>query len=176
MMANIFFTSDLHFFHHNIISFCNRPYRDVDEMNDCLVANWNGVVGMADVVYVLGDVSFGKPDATLELMSELNGAIKLIPGNHDRKGRCTIEDLSLRCDILAPYELLRISKSVKFVLCHFPFASWERGWINLHGHTHGIHPSKYMQHDVGVDVNKYRPISVEEAKDKAKNKPVEDLY
>jgi len=101
-------------------------------------------------------------------MSELKGTIYLIPGNHDRKGRCTTEDLSKRCEIMQPYELLRVSKRVKFVLCHFPFQQWERGWINLHGHTHGTYISQYMQHDVGVDVNNYKPISVEEAVERAR--------
>jgi len=51
----------------------------------------------------------------------------------------------------------------KFVLCHFPFEQWERGWINLHGHTHGTYKPKFAQWDVGVDMNPYRPIHVEEA-------------
>lgn len=170
-----FFTADLHFFHRNIIEYCNRPYTDVSDMNQSLVQNWNDRVGLLDTVWLLGDVSFGKPGETLELLANLRGKINLIPGNHDRKGRCSTQFLKVRCNVYPEYFLYR-GFGKKFVLCHFPFASWERGWINLHGHTHGTHPSKWRQHDVGVDVNHYFPISVEEAFERATNKPVEELY
>ncbi len=166
-MSNTFFTSDLHFFHKNIIEFCNRPYTSVEDMNKKLVENWNNKVSATDKVYVLGDVSFGKPVDTLEVLAELKGHIYLVPGNHDRKGRTTVDDLSALWKILPEYSLLKLSPTYKFVLSHFPFHSWERGWVNLHGHTHGTYPSKYMQHDVGVDVNDYVPISAEEAYTKA---------
>jgi calcineurin-like phosphoesterase family protein len=173
-MAN-FFTSDTHFFHKNIIKYCNRPFVDVDNMNKRMIKNWNAVVTNNDTVWHIGDVSFGKPGETLGILGALNGKINLIPGNHDRVGRCVEKDLAVRCNIFPPYYLFK-QNGFKFVLCHFPFSSWERGYINLHGHTHGIHKSKYMQHDVGVDVNNYVPISLEEAVTRATNKPVENHY
>ena len=50
-----FFTSDTHFNHANIIKFCNRPFKDVEQMNDVMIANWNGVIGKDDTVFHLGD-------------------------------------------------------------------------------------------------------------------------
>lgn len=171
-----YFTSDLHFFHHNIIKFCNRPFADVEHMNAELIKRWNSVVTERDTVWVLGDVSFGKPIPTMEILHQLHGKICLVPGNHDRKGSASATKWEDRCSVYPAYHLLRIDKKKRFVLCHFPFSSWERGWINLHGHTHGTFNSKWMQHDVGVDVNNWTPLHIEDAVKRAMNKQEEILY
>lgn len=83
-----FFTSDLHFFHNNIIQFCNRPFDSVEDMNWKLIKNWNDVVQWNDHVWVLGDFSFGTVAETENILIQLNGIKHLIIGNHDRKGKC----------------------------------------------------------------------------------------
>lgn len=174
-MSNIFFTSDLHFFHENIIKFCNRPFGSVEHMNESLIENWNKVVTYKDEVWVLGDVSFGNVQDTELILSRLNGRMHLITGNHDRKGRC--EKLDWSKYFLSQDDYLRLKvNGHKLVLCHFPFSSWERGYINLHGHTHGTYQSKFMQHDVGVDSNGYAPISLEDAISRAIDGKVDDIY
>lgn len=165
-MTKHFFTSDTHFYHHNIIRYCNRPFIDKDHMNSVLIENWNKAVSPDDTVWHLGDVSFGKPHETLELLSQLNGKINLIPGNHDRFGKAGTDLYKIRCNILPEYVRVQLANRW-FILCHFPFAAWERGHINLHGHTHGIYPGKQRQHDVGVDVNNFVPISVYDAIERA---------
>jgi calcineurin-like phosphoesterase family protein len=100
MIDMIYFTSDLHFGHRNIIDYANRPFWDnkivekggnvvleksaVDFMNESLIQNWNDIVGEDDTVYVLGDVAMGKIADSLPLVLKLNGNKFLIPGNHDR--------------------------------------------------------------------------------------------
>lgn len=85
----VFFTSDTHFYHKNIIDYCDRPYRtldghpDVPAMNEDLVKKWNEVVGKDDLVYHLGDFGFGKTGRLLGIRQALNGRIFLIRGNHD---------------------------------------------------------------------------------------------
>jgi calcineurin-like phosphoesterase family protein len=80
----IFFTSDLHFGHANIIQYCNRPFNSVEHMNGVLMSNWNSVVTEDDKVIVLGDFAMGKISETLPVAERLNGMKFLVPGNHDR--------------------------------------------------------------------------------------------
>lgn len=180
-MGKTFFTSDLHFFHENVIKFCNRPFGSVEHMNESLVNNWNKVVSDEDHIWVLGDISFGKVKETDEILSRLNGIKHLIVGNHDRKGRC--EDLFNKYwekHFVDKHDYYRLKvDDWKFVLCHFPFASWERGYINLHGHLHSVKDSyipKYLQYDVGVDLNNYAPVSLDDVVDKAISVPKVEYY
>ena len=81
-MGNVWFTSDPHFGHANIISYCARPYTDVNHMNEMLILNWNAVVQPEDTVYVLGDFSMSL--TYMETVTpRLNGKKILICGNHD---------------------------------------------------------------------------------------------
>ena len=81
---NIWFTADHHFGHANIIRFCDRPFADVDAMNESLIANWNAVVTPKDTVYHLGDLFLTNREAAQTIRSRLNGSICLIRGNHDK--------------------------------------------------------------------------------------------
>ena len=53
----LYFTSDHHFWHTNIIQYCNRPFVSIEEMNEVLIQNWNDLVLPEDEVYYLGDFS-----------------------------------------------------------------------------------------------------------------------
>lgn len=79
----IFFTSDLHFGHKNIIKFCNRPWETTDEMDEALVENWNSIVRANDIVFDLGDFAFAPNSKWKEILSRLNGIHYLILGNHE---------------------------------------------------------------------------------------------
>ncbi len=81
----VFFTSDTHFNHANIIKFCNRPFKNVDEMNEALITNWNKVVSADDYVFHLGDFCLGGSAEWTKALDCLNGKIFLILGNHDLK-------------------------------------------------------------------------------------------
>jgi calcineurin-like phosphoesterase family protein len=165
-MPKTFFTSDIHFFHENVIRFCNRPFGSVEHMNETLINNWNMVVGEKDHIWVLGDVSFGSVPDTEGVLKQLKGIKHLVVGNHDRKGsaeKLFNRDWNKYFVDKADYLRLKVDKQ-KLVLCHFPFASWERGYINLHGHLHNLagYKNKWRQWDVGVDANNYTPILLED--------------
>ena len=79
-----FVTSDLHFYHKRIMDFCpeTRPWNSLDEMHEYLIDHWNSNVSPDDVVFDLGDFSFGNKEQTLYTLSQLNGNIVHIYGNH----------------------------------------------------------------------------------------------
>ena len=83
-MSTVFFTSDTHFYHHNILKFEpeTRPFGTVEEMNEEIVKRWNSIVGPRDHVWHLGDVLFGTAD-NIKIISRLNGTKHLVMGNHD---------------------------------------------------------------------------------------------
>ena len=76
--SRMFFTSDTHFNHTNIIRFCNRPFKDVSHMNETIIANWNRVVGPEDIVFHLGDFCLGGSAEWVNVLNRLNGKIYLM--------------------------------------------------------------------------------------------------
>lgn len=160
----IFFTSDTHYAHKRIIEYSKRPFGDIHEMREVMVARWNAVVGCNDTVYHLGDVSFQRNDP---IVWRLNGTKVLVAGNHDRKGYP--EGFEEVCD----YRVLRV-EGEKLVLFHFPISSWEgmhRGSWHLHGHSHGSHRYSWpmsrvhgKRMDVGVDCHDFTPVSFAQVK------------
>lgn len=72
-MTKIFFSSDLHFGHQNIIKYCSRPWKTAAEMDEALIANWNNTVTEGDIVYILGDVFFCDEQRASSILSRLAG-------------------------------------------------------------------------------------------------------
>ena len=80
--SKIFFTSDTHFFHEHIIKFCNRPFKNAEEMNYKLIQNWNKKIPTDGLVFHLGDFGWGGYKEFKNIRDQLNGEIILIKGNH----------------------------------------------------------------------------------------------
>lgn len=170
---HLFFTSDTHFDHKNILKYCNRPWETVEEMNQGLIDNWNSVVGPDDTVFHLGDVTFGGNTNLIEYVSQLNGHIILIKGNHDKKLQQSI------CDKLFEYSCQQLRLNIEgktVILNHYPFLCFSED-IQLFGHIHSnpmstsddvdkfsCYGDHYRQLDVGVDNNSYKPVSWEQIK------------
>lgn len=188
-MTNIYFTSDTHFGHHNIIQYTNRPWRDVQEMNEALIANWNSVVRADDHVYHLGDVCMGRLWESVKCLKRLKGKKFLIQGNHDVKA---VKDPEFRkqWEWIRPYhELMHVDpetgKKQLIVMCHYAFRVWNKshhGSWALCGHSHGSlrEALPYYQGagkllDVGTDVHGYHPISFNHIKQIMLNKEVEKV-
>ena len=143
---SIFFVSDTHFGHNNIISYCKRPFVSTQEMDEALVDGWNKTVKANDTVYHLGDVAFNNYDC----IKRLKGRIKLVPGNHDLKRAKKV--MHLFDDVLPELTYLKVTPELRFVLCHYPLESWRREYpYHLHGHAHGTSGVKHNRLDVGVD-------------------------
>ena len=80
----IFVTADHHFHHKNIIEYCKRPFKTVEEMEGVMIERWNRKVGKNDLVIHLGDPALGTKEKIKETREKLNGTIILIKGNHDK--------------------------------------------------------------------------------------------
>lgn len=149
--TNYFVTSDLHFFHKNILKFfrdSTRPWDTIEEMHEAIISEWNSLVGEEDVIFHLGDFSMAGGQKTREVVQQLNGTIIWVLGNHDK----TIDN-----QIKSPYKTRYLEvqhPKTKIVMCHYPMRSWNqqgRGSVHLHGHCHGrIKPVGRMM-DVGYD-------------------------
>lgn len=164
----IFFTSDQHFFHKNIIKHSNRPFDNINDMNDSIIKTFNRKVGTHDTTYHIGDFAFAKGEQIKSLLSRLNGNHFLIKGNHDNFSNI---DCSKVIGIDNYYEL-KLNKRM-FVLSHYPMCSWNKsyyGSIMIHGHCHGnmnSQNSSINRIDVGIDsaiqlINSYSPFSIDE--------------
>lgn len=166
----IYFTSDLHLGHANIIRHCNRPFSSVREMDETLIKNWNIRVRPDDTVYVLGDVIFRSAKAPEEYLSRLSGKKHLILGNHDQDWvkKCTLEYFFESVSTLD-----HISDGThQMTLCHAPMTSWPdntRSYM-VFGHIHNntndacwqlICRSELML-NAGVDINNFMPVTFEE--------------
>ena len=163
-----YFTSDSHFGHRNIIGYCNRPFKSVEEMDEAMISKWNATVGMEDEVFHLGDFAMGKTAAPT-ILNRLNGRKHLIWGNHDSN---QVRNLDL-WESAQPY--LEINLDGHFVvLCHYKFDVFNkshRGAIQLYGHSHGTMPGNNQQLDVGVDCWDFTPVNLEQILRRMKSLP-----
>jgi len=164
---NLLFTADPHYYHKNLS--IHRGFNSVEEMNELMIDNHNKKVTKHDHIYILGDFSFGTVEQTLEILNRLNGNKYLIIGNHDEKMLKSREVVSKFAWVKDYYKLRH--NGLKIILSHYPFYKWNcshYGSLMFHGH---IHESKLdieikNLYNVGVDVNCFEPVSLEEILEK----------
>lgn len=173
-MSN-FFSSDMHYGHHNIIDFCGRPFFNVEDMNNKLTDNINFMVKPEDVLYIIGDFSFYNKDRNVDILNSIRCSKVLVKGNHDQSNRIK----GLKFDDVCQEMDLYVGKHL-VTLCHAPYA-WSKDhprkatamkdpyeairpkdnglWL-LHGHTHS--KERVSRNDrtihVGVDAWNYFPV------------------
>ena len=176
--SKIFFVSDTHFNHTNIIKYCNRPFNNTDEMDEALINNWNAKVPKDGIVYHLGDFAWGSINYWGKIREQLNGEIILIYGNHDEKylnNKCIYKLFKE----VTPQKKIWINK-IPIYMNHYPFLCFEGSYKGLgatwqlFGHVHsnprseeGLDHKRLIncfptQYDVGVDNNNFIPISFDE--------------
>jgi calcineurin-like phosphoesterase family protein len=166
------FTADTHFWHKGNLHHRKPTYATVEEMHTDLIEKWNARVKVNDKVYHLGDLSFAGLEKTVAVIGQLNGCIKLVPGNHDDpKLMRKLEALGL-IEVLPPLFDLKLvgtaaEPGARIVLCHYPLMTWNRmhyGALHLHGHCHGnlSDDGKVRRMDVGIDAHgRSAPIELE---------------
>ena len=152
---SVYFIGDTHFDHKNIIRYCHRPFSNVSEMNQAIENNWNSTVGDNQIVYFLGDWSFGRGSRSAAYWKRrLKGSIVAIKGSHDK----------------VKFETSRVLHvgEYSFLLIHNPgdkkieWLKWH-GWI-IHGHIHHKAPfvdGERKRINVSAEAINYRPVSLE---------------
>ena len=166
----IYFTSDLHLGHANVIRHCNRPFFSAEEMDEILIRNWNSRVTNNDTIYILGDLMFRNQKLPEEYLRQLKGKKHLIIGNHDR-------DWMKKCDLnkyfLSVEKMNFISDGQhQMTLCHYPMMSWPHiaRCYMVFGHIHNNTDADYwplirknpLMLNACVDVNGLMPVTFDE--------------
>ncbi len=193
----IYFTSDLHLGHSNVIGFTDRPFYDVEEMDRALIQNINDTVSADDELWILGDFSYkiGREEVRTLRKQILCRKVHLVYGNHDKDYSSDHIFQSVQ-----HYKELKTEYG-RIVLFHYPILEWNAahyGSIHLHGHIHSTgtynaenrkkkfadriaygHTAKREDlnlriYDVGVDANDYRPVSLERIAELMQVSPVRD--
>jgi calcineurin-like phosphoesterase family protein len=157
----IFFTGDHHFGHAGARGLYRRPFASVARMDQEMADRWNAAVGPDDEVWHLGDFAVRQSaERVALLLGTLRGRKHLIAGNNDNEA---VTNCNGWASVLRYVELN--VDGIHLVLCHYPFRTWrnmDKGWINLHGHSHGRLKPLPRQFDVGVDVWNFCPIRLAE--------------
>ena len=170
---NLWFISDSHFYHANIIKYCNRPWNsgkdeagniivtndDVNNMNEEMVKRWNSAVKKDDIVWHLGDFSFGGKENLEKIFPQLNGKINLVMGNHDHYKIKYYYDIGFH----RVYDKIVIINDF-VILSHAPlmFLNDNTPFFNIYGHIHNSDAYQtWTKHSccVCVERHDYTPIS-----------------
>lgn len=178
MARDIWVISDTHLNHANILNFIDkdknhvRPFGSVGEMNERILTRWNEKVKAGDLVYHLGDVTFGSKDSFKELWPKFNGRKRLIVGNHD-----DIKFLSSG-NFFQKVSMWRMWPEYNLAFSHVPlhesqmqrYLSEEstRYLVNVHGHIHQNQSPTKRHFNVSCEAVSYYPQHIEDLALRAK--------
>ena len=175
--------SDTHFYHNNIINYCDRPFKNTTEMNNYIIEKWNQVVKEDDTIYHLGDFAIGwdkenyqtKKECYKDLMTKLNGNKILIKGNHDWESNNFYLDIGFKevydyliinNNLLIHYPIIINKKSLSYIkdelklfLNQFNIDEYRN---IFHGHIHNSNykPKKHI--NVSIENINYTPLCIDE--------------
>lgn len=163
-----YYISDLHLGHANIIRLSNRPYSNIEEMDEDLINKWNCTVTQNDDVYILGDLIYKSSDPE-KYLKRLNGKLHLIKGNHDT----FLKNPTCR----KYFESIDVYKEIddngkRVILFHYPIVEWNgffRNSVHLYGHIHNnINATNDIMskipncYNVGADLLGFTPRTLDE--------------
>jgi calcineurin-like phosphoesterase family protein len=166
----IFFSSDTHYFHANIIKYCDRPFKTVDEMNEFMIDAWNSFVDEDDLTFHLGDFSLLRPvdsDQLRDVITRLKGKKILVKGNHDKDSDSFFLDAGFK----KVYDSINVAG---VLLVHYPLheafsrkvkdSHWGEVSHVIHGHSHDKkNPNLENHYNVAVDRHEFCPVSLQQA-------------
>lgn len=152
----IFYISDTHFNHSNIINFDKRPFTNVDEMNETLIHNWNSVVKRGDQVYILGDFCWSRDENVwISILRRLNGQKFLIRGNHDPK-RVPEKLVKYFAQVCDYKEIKDCGRTI--ILSHYPMLTYRadhhENIYMFYGHVHKTKEADIVTEMISLIKNK----------------------
>lgn len=178
---NHHFTSDLHLGHFNVLRHDQRPWDTIEVHDAALIAMCRPApeyAGKHNELWILGDVA-ARAENVEKLMNSIRkfwSKIHLIRGNHDDRSAWKLRHLF---DSANEALYLRVSPKVRLYLSHYAHRTWRNshhGSYHLHGHSHGALPRLGRSMDVGVNVNGYRPVSLERVIEELENQPTTEHH
>ena len=158
---------------------CSRPFGNIEEHDECIIAAWNDTVAPGDTIYHLGDFAYRTHSKRIrQIFDRLHGEKHLILGNHDHKYGATPHPTQALPWASQSQLTEVVVDGQTLVLCHYALRSWRnmrRGAIQLFGHSHGRMPGTRQSTDVGVDVMGYVPVTLPEIKSRLAMLPALDF-
>lgn len=172
--GRVWFWSDLHFFHTNVIRYCDRPFATAAEMNTALVSNCLSLVTSQDILVIGGDITMGNVEATNAMLRAIPGYKINVLGNHDYHKHAL---LKLAVDeTVACFEIAHEGQSI--FVSHYPVSEsvLAPGQLNLHGHIHnnGLPPelgSGGRHINMSVECIGYTPVLLQDLLLSSQDKP-----
>lgn len=158
---NTYVISDAHFFHKNIISYCSRPFKTTNEMNETMFNNWNNTVTDDDIIlfggdFVMGAKNFGHSnnEAAKLVYDNLNGEKIFIRGNHDK---------GIKLPFLEDEINLFNYKGYSFTFTHHPIDCFSTDFLlygHIHNNPHSIRNNK-RAFNCSMEDNNYTPVHLD---------------
>jgi calcineurin-like phosphoesterase family protein len=188
MEKQVFFTADLHLGHANVLRFCNRPFKNIEEHDASVVSNINNKVQPEDILYILGDFVYGRHKNRMDTIRRYRNMVRcrhivLIVGNHDpqeRSGYPKQELYSMFSEVFVRLQRQFLVGGLPqiMIMDHYASRVWNKshyGAWQLFGHSHASLPEDGMQLDVGIDsafkrIGSYSPFSLQEVNEIMKTK------
>lgn len=156
----IYYSADYHFENHNIIEYCNRPFKNIHKMETALIRNINEIVKENDELRIVGDLTLkgNEYKSKLKLIRDkiICRKLVLILGNHD--------ELSPRdyVNYIGFDSVHTKLETDKYIIHHDPAKAYQnkdKTWIVGHVHDHWRFHLNCI--NVGVDVWHFKPVSEE---------------
>jgi calcineurin-like phosphoesterase family protein len=168
-MSDTFITADEHYGHANMIRYCNRPFSDITEMQEAMIARHNAKVPNSQnyMTIHVGDMFWHtlSPAEAMAILSRLHGRHAYLLGNHEELIR-QYAGVHGKFDWVRDVHMLRFNKRPIW-LSHYAHQVWphsHKGGWHLYGHSHGQLEGTQtgLKFDVGVDCHNFEPWSLEE--------------
>ena len=159
----VFFSSDWHLGHRNVLQYDSRPFNNIDDHDRLIIDNWNyRLINTGNIGFLLGDFALTNERKLDEYAAQIAGTVYYVQGNHDHKKDLKI--LGRYFEILAPLQEVEINGQL-IVLCHYCMMVWNkshRGSWHLFGHSHGnLGDLDGKRIDVGINNWNYTPVELD---------------